>query len=233
MGIRVEGEIVEVDVATRQQLTLDAPRTDVHVDSDEAVQVSDICHSSGNEEELCSAAEAVVDGGYNCRLSTTNQMFQCKRFLNKDRQYRYQNFKENKCQSTICSEEIDNLSLSQKMGEVNIQKSESVFNPKDSVSLREAHFPTCSLSVAALPDIPTVTRVNLDVSTLICITSNVCNGHCNFIFKDNILRLQAEEERKKPLLPTLTEFLRGEASYFKCNQAIQVLCSRGMPGLEY
>ena len=57
---------------------------------------------------------------------------------------------------------------------------------------------------------PVIKRVNLDITTLISLVSNVCHGRCQFVFKEEILSLQAEEERKDPLIPRLRKFINGE-----------------------
>ncbi|CAI9728074.1 Hypothetical predicted protein [Octopus vulgaris] len=52
--------------------------------------------------------------------------------------------------------------------------------------------------------------VNLDITTLITLVSAVTHGHCNFIFPEKILTLQAKEEREKPVLPQMLDFLKGK-----------------------
>ncbi|XP_052826354.1 UPF0415 protein C7orf25 homolog isoform X2 [Octopus bimaculoides] len=52
--------------------------------------------------------------------------------------------------------------------------------------------------------------VNLDITTLITLVSAVTHGHCNFIFPEKILTLQAKEEREKPVLPEMLDFLKGK-----------------------
>lgn len=56
-------------------------------------------------------------------------------------------------------------------------------------------------------------RVFLDISTMIAMTSALCNGHCNYIFQDKILSEQAEREREEPLLPTVEPFLKDKELY--------------------
>jgi hypothetical protein len=55
-----------------------------------------------------------------------------------------------------------------------------------------------------------VTKVNLDITTLIALTSNVCNGACNFVFTDDILTQQAAEERLHPSLLILQRHLNNK-----------------------
>ena len=54
------------------------------------------------------------------------------------------------------------------------------------------------------------TKVNLDITTLIVLTSAITNGHCNYIFQEDILTKQAEEERDSPVLPELLSYLEGK-----------------------
>ena len=56
---------------------------------------------------------------------------------------------------------------------------------------------------------PIITKVNLDITTIISLVSNMCHGHADYIFKESGLSAQAEEERKCALLPKLTEFMEG------------------------
>jgi hypothetical protein len=50
-------------------------------------------------------------------------------------------------------------------------------------------------------------KVNLDVTTLIALVSNVCNGACHCTLSDPILEQQAADERTTPCLPTIQQFL--------------------------
>ena len=61
---------------------------------------------------------------------------------------------------------------------------------------------TCSPSV--------ITKVNLDITTLISLVSNVTHGHCDYLFKEKVLTLQAEQERECHLLPQLSDFMKGK-----------------------
>ncbi|XP_057306698.1 UPF0415 protein C7orf25 homolog isoform X2 [Hydractinia symbiolongicarpus] len=53
-------------------------------------------------------------------------------------------------------------------------------------------------------------KVNLDITTLIVLTSNITNGDCNLTFLEDILTKQAEEERAEPALPKLQQYLAGK-----------------------
>jgi len=53
-------------------------------------------------------------------------------------------------------------------------------------------------------------KVNLDITTLIVLTSNITNGDCNFTFQEDILTKQAVEEQLEPALPKLKEYLKGK-----------------------
>ena len=59
-----------------------------------------------------------------------------------------------------------------------------------------------------------IKKVNLDISTLLCLVSNVCHGKCDLVFKDEILSLMAEQERATPLLPELHQFMEGWCMLF-------------------
>jgi len=52
-----------------------------------------------------------------------------------------------------------------------------------------------------------LSTVNLDITTLIALTSNVCNGGANYSFADAVLSEQAAAERTEPCLPRIQEFL--------------------------
>ena len=66
---------------------------------------------------------------------------------------------------------------------------------------------------------PDIQKVNLDVSTMIVLVSNVCHGHCNYNFQEDILNQQAASEREGPVLPSIHEFLKGKQLY-ACSTAL-------------
>jgi hypothetical protein len=51
---------------------------------------------------------------------------------------------------------------------------------------------------------------NLDITTLICLCSNLCNGRNECDFSDAVLVQQAIRERASPVLPSINAFLQGE-----------------------
>lgn len=51
------------------------------------------------------------------------------------------------------------------------------------------------------------TCVNLDITTLIVLTSNITNGECRYNFKESILTKQAIAEQEEPALVKLQEYL--------------------------
>ena len=55
-----------------------------------------------------------------------------------------------------------------------------------------------------------IKKLNLDISTLIALVSEITNGGEGFIFKQPFLNKQAEWERASRLLPVLEEFMKGE-----------------------
>ena len=62
-------------------------------------------------------------------------------------------------------------------------------------------------------------KVNLDITTLMALVSSLSNGNCNFRFEDEVLNLQAEEERAEPILPVLNSFMQGKQLYV-CKSAV-------------
>ena len=66
---------------------------------------------------------------------------------------------------------------------------------------------------------PTIHKVNLDITTLISLVSNVCHGKCHFTFQEAILTEQAMQERESPLLPKLHAFMKGK-QLFACQTAV-------------
>ena len=52
-------------------------------------------------------------------------------------------------------------------------------------------------------------KINLDVSTLLALVSDLSNGHTNFVFDKDYLNQQAESERKAHLVPILEELMKG------------------------
>ncbi|XP_067649296.1 UPF0415 protein C7orf25 homolog [Haliotis asinina] len=67
--------------------------------------------------------------------------------------------------------------------------------------------------------INSIFRVNLDITTLITLVSAVTHGNCNYVFTENILTMQAAEEREKPVLPDLLDFMKGKELY-ACRSAV-------------
>ena len=54
-----------------------------------------------------------------------------------------------------------------------------------------------------------ITKVNLDITSVICLISNLCHDHCDYMFRDDVLNYQAEQERTKAVLPAFQEFIEG------------------------
>ena len=63
-------------------------------------------------------------------------------------------------------------------------------------------------------------KVNMDVTTMVTLVSNVCHGRSNLIFKEDVLTQQAAEERAMPVLPGLIRFLRGKKMHI-CESALR------------
>ncbi|XP_059155669.1 UPF0415 protein C7orf25 homolog [Physella acuta] len=80
---------------------------------------------------------------------------------------------------------------------------------------------------------PSITRVNLDVTSLIALVSSVTNGRCHLVFRDKVLSEQAAEERLAPVLPLISEYITGK-ELFVCETALRsfntILDTLGGPG---
>ncbi|XP_052090868.1 UPF0415 protein C7orf25 homolog [Mytilus californianus] len=87
--------------------------------------------------------------------------------------------------------------------------------------------PTYSFADTVVPEVIQETTgdvleangVNLDITTMITLVSSISHGGCNFIFRENILSLQAKEERECPVLPALQQYLKGKEMYV-CKTAL-------------
>lgn len=53
-------------------------------------------------------------------------------------------------------------------------------------------------------------KINLDITTLIVLTSNITHGYSNFVFKEEILTKQAVDEQKEPALTGLKKYIEGK-----------------------
>lgn len=62
-------------------------------------------------------------------------------------------------------------------------------------------------------DIGNIKKLNLDVTTLIVLVSQLTNGDFNVIFKQPFLIKQAECERLQQLLPVLEQFMKDKELY--------------------
>lgn len=65
-----------------------------------------------------------------------------------------------------------------------------------------------------------VSRVNLDVTTLISLVSNVCNGSSDMQFVDPVLNQQALDEQACPSLPSIRQFIDSKQLYI-CETALR------------
>ena len=65
-----------------------------------------------------------------------------------------------------------------------------------------------------------VGRVNLDVTTLISLVSNVCNGSSDIDLHDPVLKQQASEEQACPSLPIISQFIHNKHLYV-CETALR------------
>ena len=62
--------------------------------------------------------------------------------------------------------------------------------------------------------------VNLDVTTLISLASNVCNGSAHIPLSDPILSQQAVDEQVAPSMPAIRQFI-DDKSWCACETAVQ------------
>lgn len=53
-------------------------------------------------------------------------------------------------------------------------------------------------------------RLNLDVSTLLLLVSDLTNGKNDQIFDKDYLNQQVQSEKEKPILPILENFMKGK-----------------------
>lgn len=58
--------------------------------------------------------------------------------------------------------------------------------------------------------IPNQDIINLDVTTLIVLVSDLTNGGTDVYFNEKVLEEQAEDERKNPILPILNKIMKGK-----------------------
>lgn len=65
-----------------------------------------------------------------------------------------------------------------------------------------------------------VSKVNLDITTMITLVSSITHGGCNYVFREKILSLQAKEERECPVLPELEKYLK-DKEWFVCRTAVE------------
>ncbi|KAJ0178945.1 hypothetical protein K1T71_005720 [Dendrolimus kikuchii] len=57
---------------------------------------------------------------------------------------------------------------------------------------------------------PEINTLNLDVTAMMAVVSNMTNGHCNFVFKQEVLTQQCEWETKRPVKPVLDRLFEGK-----------------------
>ncbi|XP_039961302.1 UPF0415 protein C7orf25 homolog isoform X2 [Bactrocera tryoni] len=72
-------------------------------------------------------------------------------------------------------------------------------------------------------DISSVSTLNIDITTLLAYISNVCNGSCNWQFREGILTEQAEKERQTPLKPVLDNLFKEHKRAAELMQIVEIL----------
>lgn len=80
--------------------------------------------------------------------------------------------------------------------------------------------PSLSVPSSAQHSSQDVTRVNLDVTTLISLVSNVCNGSAHVRLSDPVLSQQALDEQISPSLPVIRQFIDSK-QWYVCQTAVQ------------
>ncbi|XP_005104830.2 UPF0415 protein C7orf25 homolog [Aplysia californica] len=95
------------------------------------------------------------------------------------------------------------------LGKVNIVFQCLVVSPPD---FSPGHCPSMSQPPVS-QGLTTVSKVNLDITCMIALVSALTHGGCHTEFREKVLRRQAEEERREPVLPALQTFLQGKELY--------------------
>lgn len=57
--------------------------------------------------------------------------------------------------------------------------------------------------------------LNLDVTAMMAYVSNMTNGHCNFVFKQEVLTQQSAWEAERPVKPILERLFEGDVSFIR------------------
>lgn len=57
---------------------------------------------------------------------------------------------------------------------------------------------------------PEINTLNLDVTTMMAYISNMTNGHCKYVFKQEVLTQQSEWESERPVKPVLEQLFEGK-----------------------
>ncbi|XP_026755311.2 UPF0415 protein C7orf25 homolog [Galleria mellonella] len=57
---------------------------------------------------------------------------------------------------------------------------------------------------------PELTTLNLDVTAMMAYVSNMTNGHCKYVFKQDVLTQQAAWEAERPVKPVLDKLFQGK-----------------------
>ncbi|XP_072939636.1 UPF0415 protein C7orf25 homolog [Epargyreus clarus] len=60
------------------------------------------------------------------------------------------------------------------------------------------------------PDRSDIDTLNLDVTAMMAYVSNMTNGHCNYVFKQDVLTQQSAWEAERPVKPVLDKLFEGK-----------------------
>lgn len=197
-GVVVKGKELEVSDSTRLKL-----QHDDEGESDDDIN-DDLDEESGND--ILSATEYMARLGVSSKSAALFDDYF----------------------STISSS--DSSETKQKL---DVKKS-SLNSPCDTTNVSSVHpvppgappdpVPGLTLSNMRFSAAPTVSKVNLDISTLISLVSNLCHGFHDSKFREPVLRWQAKCERERPLLAELQEYLK-DKEILVCETAAEAFSS--------
>ncbi|XP_071156873.1 UPF0415 protein C7orf25 homolog [Mytilus edulis] len=128
---------------------------------------------------------------------------------------------------TIQSNHSKTILNESNINDISQESSTNCLNKQDILLQILGSAPTYSFADTVIPEVIQETSdndvetkgVNLDITTMITLVSSISHGGCNFIFRENILSLQAKEERECPVLPALQKYLKGKEMYV-CKTAL-------------
>ncbi|XP_049869768.1 UPF0415 protein C7orf25 homolog [Pectinophora gossypiella] len=88
----------------------------------------------------------------------------------------------------------------------------------DNESIHERQPTTLQEVSECISSHPEITTLNLDVTAMMAYVSNMTNGHCNYVFKQEVLTQQSEWDAERPVKPILDKLFEGK-TLICCNTA--------------